>query len=86
MKHASLPLLTRRDFIMLLGGVVVTWPLAARAQQTDRIRRIGVLLDQAANDPEGEARVAAFQKALQQLGWTEGSNVVLDIQFGHQET
>jgi putative ABC transport system substrate-binding protein len=71
--------MNRREFITLLGGAAAVWSLAARAQQTDRMRRIGVLLDQAANDPEGEARVAAFQKTLQQSGWTDGRNVLGDI-------
>ena len=62
----------RREFITLLGGVAVSWPLAARAQQSDRMRRIGVLVAVAADDPEGQARIAAFREALQQLGWTHG--------------
>ena len=65
----------RRKFIALLGGAAAAWPLAARAQQTDRMRRIGVLLGVAADDPEGQARLAAFLQALQQLGWTDGRNV-----------
>ena len=70
----------RREFITLLGGAAA-WPLAARAQQSGRIRRIGVLLDQAANDPEGEGRVMAFQQTLQQLGWMDGRNVLVDIRW-----
>ena len=62
----------RRDFITLLVGAAVAWPLAARAQQTDRIRRIGVFMNLAADDPEGQARNMAFVQALQQLGWTDG--------------
>jgi putative ABC transport system substrate-binding protein len=65
----------RREFITLLGGVAVGWPLAALAQQPERIRRIGVLMNFRANDPEGQARVTAFVQGLQKLGWTEGSNV-----------
>ena len=71
----------RREFITLLGGAGLAWPLAARAQQSGRIRRIGVLLDQAANDPEGEGRVTAFQQTLQQLGWMDGRNVLVDIRW-----
>ena len=60
----------RREFITLLGGAAAAWPLAARAQQGERMRRIGVLMTLAAGDPEGQARVAAFAQGLQQLGWT----------------
>ena len=72
-------MMRRREFITLLGGAAVAWPLAARAQQGDRMRRIGVLMGLAANDPEGQARVAAFLQGLQQLGWTDGRNVRIDI-------
>ena len=61
----------RREFITLLGGAAAAWPLAARAQQAERMRRIGVLMDLAADDPEGQARIAAFLQGLQQLGWTD---------------
>jgi putative tryptophan/tyrosine transport system substrate-binding protein len=71
----------RRAFITLLGGAVA-WPLTARAQQPPRIRRVSVLMSTAADDPEGQARVAAFVQGLQQSGWTVGSNVRLDIRFG----
>jgi ABC-type uncharacterized transport system substrate-binding protein len=71
----------RREFITLLGGAAVTWPLAARAQQGERMRRIGVLMPRAANDPESLARIAAFQQGLQQWGWTEGRNVRIDTQW-----
>ena len=60
----------RREFITLLGGAAA-WPLAARAQQGERVRRIGVLMSLAADDPEGQARLAAFLQGLQQLGWTD---------------
>ena len=70
--------LKRRDFITLLGGVAAAWPLAARAQQAERMRRIGVLMNWAADDPYGQARVAAFQQALQQLGWNDGRNVAIE--------
>jgi putative tryptophan/tyrosine transport system substrate-binding protein len=69
----------RREFITLLGGTVVAWPLAARAQQPERMRRIGVLSGLAADDPVWQARIAAFAHGLQQLGWTDGRNVQIDI-------
>jgi putative ABC transport system substrate-binding protein len=71
----------RRDFITLMGGAAAAWPLAARAQQPEPMRRIGVLMNRAADQPEGQAEVAAFQKALQQLGWNDGRNVRLDIRW-----
>src|SRR5262249_16757159 len=71
----------RRDIIRLLGGTAL-WPLAAQAKQTERIRRVGVLLNRAANDPEGQARLVVFHQALQQLGWTDGGNVRIDIRWG----
>jgi hypothetical protein len=58
----------RREFITLLGGAAA-WPLGARAQQPDRMRRIGVLMNPAADDPEGQGRLAAFLQGLQELGW-----------------
>src|SRR5262249_19923841 len=63
----------RRDFITLLGGAAAVWPLAARAQQPDRVRRVGVLMG-IADDPEGQARVMVFKQALHALGWIEGRN------------
>ena len=78
--------LKRREFIMLLGGVAAAWPLAVRAQQAERMRRVGVLMNWAADDnPEGQARLAAFQQALQQLGWSEGRNVRIDIRWGEDD-
>src|SRR5947209_20267353 len=68
----------RRDFFTLLGGAAATWPLAARAQQSDRMRRIAVLMNNAEDDPEGQARAAAFRQGLQALGWTEGKNLRID--------
>jgi putative tryptophan/tyrosine transport system substrate-binding protein len=67
--------LRRRQFITLLGGAVATWPLAARAEQADRMRLIGVLMAYAESDPEGQAWVAAFRERLQKLGWAEGHNI-----------
>jgi putative ABC transport system substrate-binding protein len=72
----------RREFISLLGGAAVAWPLAARTQQGERPRRIGVLMNLAADDPQGQARIAAFVQGLAQLGWTEGRNVRIDYRWG----
>src|ERR1700752_2735155 len=71
----------RREFITLLGGAAITWPLAARAQQGERMRRIGVLMNVAADDAEGRGRVAAFQQALQQLGWADGRDGRIDYRW-----
>jgi putative ABC transport system substrate-binding protein len=68
----------RRDFITLLGGAAAAWPLAAPAQQGERMRRIGVLMGLNESDPEGQSRIAAFRKTLQALGWTEGRNIQPD--------
>jgi putative ABC transport system substrate-binding protein len=72
----------RRHFITLMGGAAAIWPLAARAQQPEPIRRIGVLMNRAADDAEGQAFVAAFQQVLQQLGWSDGRNVRIDVRWG----
>ena len=71
----------RREFITLLGGAAAAWPFAARAQQTDRIRRIGVLMALAANDPDAQVRITAFVQGLQQLGWVDGRNVHIDTRW-----
>src|SRR5215471_15191144 len=71
----------RRAFITLLGGAAAAWPLAARAQQA-RMRRVGVLLPYAADDREGQARLAAFQQALAELGWSHGGNVRIETRWG----
>jgi putative tryptophan/tyrosine transport system substrate-binding protein len=71
----------RREFITLLGGAAV-WPLDARAQQGERMRRIGVLMGYAESDPEGQASFAAFRGGLQKLGWTEGRNILTDTRWG----
>jgi putative tryptophan/tyrosine transport system substrate-binding protein len=74
---------TRRQFIRLVGGAAAVWPLTARAQQRDeRVRRIGLLINLAADDPESQARRAAFQQGLQQLGWTDGRNVRVIARWG----
>ena len=70
----------RRDFITLLGGAAA-WPIAARAQQRERMRRIAVLSGLAADDQDNKVRLAAFQQRLQQLGWTDGHNVRIDYRF-----
>jgi putative tryptophan/tyrosine transport system substrate-binding protein len=72
--------MNRREFITLLGGAAA-WPLAARAQQPERVRRIGVLVASTADDPEAQARVAAFAEALSQLGWTDGRNLRIDVRW-----
>src|SRR5262245_23906447 len=71
----------RRELIAALGGAAA-WPLAARAQQPDRMRRIGVLMNVAADDPEGQARIAAFHQGLQEWGWTLGRNARIDVRWG----
>ena len=71
----------RRELICLIGGAAVAWPLAARAQQADRMRRVGVLEARAADDREGQARLAAFLQGLQELGWTDGRNVRIDYRW-----
>jgi ABC-type uncharacterized transport system substrate-binding protein len=71
----------RREFITLLGGAAAAWPLAARAQQPERMRRIGVLVGLAEDDPETKARFAKFGQGLERLGWSEGRNVRIDYRF-----
>src|SRR5215467_9021282 len=72
----------RREFISLLGSAVAGWPLAAPAQQAERMRRIGVLINLTADDPEGRARLAAFLAVLRVLGWTDGRNIQIETRFG----
>ena len=72
--------MNRREFITLLGGAAA-WPLAARAQQPDKMRRVGVLMTLAADDPQSMARIAAFLQGLQQLGWIDGRNVRIDYRW-----
>src|SRR5262245_15083096 len=71
----------RRELITLLSGAAVAWPLAARAQQPDRMRRIGVLMGFAVSDREGQALVAAFREGIQKLGWAEGRNIRIDYRW-----
>jgi putative tryptophan/tyrosine transport system substrate-binding protein len=70
--------MNRRELIAILGSTAAAWPLGARAQQSERMRRIGVLTPLGEVDPEGQVRISAFLKALQQLGWTDGSNLRID--------
>ena len=72
----------RRDFVVLLGGAAVAWPLAARAQQPEQMRRIGVLTNLVADDPEAQARVGAFLQGLQELGWAVGRNMRIEYRWG----
>jgi putative ABC transport system substrate-binding protein len=72
----------RRDFLILLGGAGAAWPLVARAQQAERMRRIGVVMVTKETDPETPLRAMAFRQALTKLGWSEGRNVVIDFRFG----
>ena len=71
--------LQRREFIAALGGAAAAWPLAARAQQGGRVRRIGVLMSRDENDPVGKTQVSAFTQALADLGWTDGRNVRVEL-------
>ena len=71
----------RREFITLVGGAAVSWPLAARAQQPERMRRIGVLVNFSEDDLEAQAQHLAFLQGLQQLGWTDGRNVRIDTRW-----
>src|SRR5262245_54887667 len=72
----------RREFISLLGGAAAAWPLAARAQQRERVRRIGVLMSASADDPDALAWISAFAQGLQERGWSVGSNVRIDYRWG----
>src|SRR5262245_49026861 len=74
----------RREFIISLSSMAA-WPLAARAQQADRMRRIGLLMNRAADNPEGQDRIAAFHQGLQELGWSVGRNVRIDIRWGEDD-
>ena len=74
----------RREFVMLAAGAA-TWPFAARAQQSEQMRRIGVLMNRAANDAEGKARLTLFRQALQQLGWSEDRNIRIEICWGEDK-
>ena len=71
----------RREFITLLGGTAAAWPVAARAQQSDRMRRLGLLVGFSEGDAEGQAIVAAFRQRLRELGWTEGRNIRIELRW-----
>jgi putative tryptophan/tyrosine transport system substrate-binding protein len=71
----------RRDFITFIGGAAAAWPLAARAQQTEQMRRIGVLMNTGADESESQARLAAFMQGLQELGWAAGRNLRIDYRW-----
>ena len=71
----------RREFICLIGGSAAAWPLAVRAQQSDRMRRIGVLMNLGSDDPQSKVRIAAFIQGLQQLGWTDGSDMQIETRW-----
>src|SRR5499427_2044891 len=71
----------RREFVTVLSGAAIAWPLAARAQQPDRMRRIGVVMGFAESDWEGQTFVAAFREGLQKLGWAEGRNIRIDYRW-----
>ena len=72
----------RRDFIKVIGGAAATWPVAARAQQAERMWRIVIFTGLAESDPAAQPMVAAFRGALAKLGWTEGSNVLIEYRWG----
>ena len=74
-------MIRRREFITLLGGAATAWPLAARAQQAERMRRVGVLMSTGARDAPAQARLAAFLQGLQEFGWAVGRNVRIDIRW-----
>src|SRR5262245_47820770 len=71
----------RREFLNLLAGGVAAWPVAAYAQQPDRIRHIGVLMAYAEDNPDGKPRLAAFAQGLQELGWTDGRNIRIEYRW-----
>ena len=72
----------RREFIALLGGTAATWPLAARAQQGDRIRRLAVLMSVEESEPEAKAQLSGFTQALAELGWIDGRNLRMEVRWG----
>ena len=75
----------RRELISVLGGAAFGWPLATRAQQAERMRRIGVLMALAESDPEAQAWITAFREGLQKLGWAEGRNIRIDTRWAALE-
>ena len=80
--EASGGYMRRREFITLLGATAAAWPLAASGQQSEQVRRVGILINRTAGDPEAMGWITAFQQALQQLGWSDGRNLHIDIRWG----
>jgi hypothetical protein len=74
--------LRRRAFISLIGGAAVAWPFAARAQQPERMRRIGVLMSVEENDPEGKTQLSQFTQGLAESGWIDGRNLQMEVRWG----
>ena len=82
-----MPGIRRREFVSLIGGAAAVWPLAARSQQPDSMRRIGVLTGgPRRDDPDAQANIVAFLQVLQQLGWTDGRNVRIEYRWGMGDT
>src|SRR3954452_4444703 len=79
-------MMRRREFITLIGGTAAAWPLAARAQQPERMRRVGVLIPLAADDPQSQRRMTAVVQGLQELGWTDGRNIRIDTRWTAGDT
>ena len=77
--------LKRREFITLLGGAAAAWPVVARAQQTERVRRIGFLTPNAESDPESQTWIKELTQRLTELGWTSGGNIRIDYRFGNAD-
>ena len=77
--------LKRREFITLLGGAAAAWPLAAHAEQRDRVRRVGVLMALDANDPQGQSELRSLRQGFQELGWIEGRNLQFEFQWAGGE-
>ena len=71
----------RREFLGAMGGLAVTWPLDARAQQAERVRRIGALIGTSADDPDGEVRLRAFVQGLREMDWIDGRNIRIDARL-----
>jgi putative tryptophan/tyrosine transport system substrate-binding protein len=77
--------LKRRDFIRLIGSAAAAWPLVAHAQPSERMRRVAILMNRGKDDAEGLARLATFKQAMEQLGWSEGRNMEIDIRWGEDD-
>src|SRR6478672_1130182 len=79
-------MMRRREFVTLLGSAAVVWPHAARAQQPGQVRRIGVLMARAANDPEGQKQAVALQRGIEELGWSPNRNVEIEYRWPAGDT